>query len=72
MNADMLDEDFLKAIKMLFKNREIEIAIYDAETEEDTTEYLMRSPKNRERLLKAIEDVEKGKNLIFPDQEQFR
>ncbi|KQS31164.1 hypothetical protein ASG33_12550 [Dyadobacter sp. Leaf189] len=32
----------------------------------DTTEYLMSDPRNRELLLKAIEDVENGK-FIFRD-----
>lgn len=32
----------------------------------DTTDYLMSDPRNRELLLKAIEDVENGK-FIFRD-----
>ena len=31
---------------------------------EDTTEYLMRSP-NREHLLRAIENVENGRNIVY-------
>jgi hypothetical protein len=30
----------------------------------DETEYLMRSPANRDYLLRAIQDVNEGKNLI--------
>jgi PHD/YefM family antitoxin component YafN of YafNO toxin-antitoxin module len=30
----------------------------------DETEYLFRSPENKQRLLQAIEDVEQGINLI--------
>jgi hypothetical protein len=33
----------------------------------DTTEYLMSSPENRERLLKAIDDVNNGRNIIYRD-----
>jgi hypothetical protein len=33
----------------------------------DETEFLLRSPANRERLLQAVANVEKGRNLIFFD-----
>ncbi|WAC09505.1 hypothetical protein [Dyadobacter pollutisoli] len=33
----------------------------------DTTEYLMSSPENRDRLLKAIDDVKNGRNIIYRD-----
>jgi hypothetical protein len=34
---------------------------------EDETEFLLRSPVNRERLLRAAANVAKGQNLIFFD-----
>jgi hypothetical protein len=34
---------------------------------EDETEFLLLSPANRERLLQAAANVEKGRNLIFFD-----
>jgi hypothetical protein len=34
---------------------------------EDETEFLLRSPANRERLLQAAANVETGRNLIFFD-----
>jgi hypothetical protein len=34
---------------------------------EDETEFLLRAPANRERLLRAAANVEKGRNLIFFD-----
>jgi antitoxin YefM len=52
----------------MFKDREIEIAVY----ERDETAYLLRSPINRERLLRAIADVESEQNLVTPKQEQFQ
>jgi antitoxin YefM len=55
LRADELDQNFLDAIKALFKDREIEIAVY----ERDETAYLLRSPANRERLLRAVADVER-------------
>jgi hypothetical protein len=38
-----------------------------APREPDETEYLLASPANRERLLKAVDDVETGRNLITFD-----
>jgi antitoxin YefM len=68
VNADELDERFLDSLKAMFKNKEIEIVVY----ERDETAYLLRSPANRERLLNAIRDVEQGQNLVTPAQEQFQ
>lgn len=68
LNADDLNEDFLEGLKTSFKHKEIEIVVY----ERDETAYLLRSPANRARLLEAIKDIEQGRNLIVPDQEQFQ
>ena len=65
MNAGELDSRFLKALKAMFKDKDIEIVISEAsQTEEDETAYLLRSPANRERLLKAIENVAHNRNLV--------
>ena len=49
----------------MFKNKEIEIAVCEAgQSEEDETTYLLKSPANRERLLKAIENVAHERNLV--------
>ena len=63
INADEIDERLLQSIKALFKNKEIDITV----SERDETEYLLRSPANREHLLRAIEDVEANRNIITPD-----
>ena len=34
---------------------------------EDETEFLLRSPANREGLLRAVANVEKGRGLVFFD-----
>ena len=68
VNADDLNEDFLEGLKTSFKHKEIEIVVY----ERDETAYLLRSPANRERLLKAVTDIEQNRNLVVPDQEQFQ
>lgn len=66
--ADDLDERFLESIKAAFKGCPIEIAVSEA----DETAYLLRHPANRERLLAAVADIDAGRNLITPDQSQFR
>lgn len=68
LHADELDQSFLDTLKQQFQGREIEIAICEAaESAEDETAYLLRSPANRERLLKAMENVAQGRNLEVLD-----
>ena len=68
VKADELDESFLDAVKATFKDKEIEIAVY----EHDETAYLLRTESNRDRLLKAVSDIDESKNLITPPQDQFQ
>jgi antitoxin YefM len=68
VKADELDQRFLDALKAMFKDKEIEIVVY----ERDETAYLLRSPANRERLLRAVADVEGSQNIVAPEQEQFQ
>jgi antitoxin YefM len=64
LRAEELDQRFLDTLKSQFQDREIEIAVCEAEERsEDETAYLLRSPANRERLLRAIENVDQGRNL---------
>ena len=68
LRADELDQRFLDTIKNQFQDREIEIAVCEtADIAEDETSYLLRSPANRERLLKALENVAQGQNLEVVD-----
>jgi antitoxin YefM len=60
LKADELDNQFLEALKTLFKDKTIEIVV----TEVDETAYLLHSDANRERLLQAIENVNNGENLV--------
>ena len=65
MHANELDSGFLEGLKAMFKNKEIEIAVCEAEqSEESETAYLLKSPANRERLLKAIENVAHERNIV--------
>jgi len=68
LRADELDQRFLDTLKHQFQDREIEIVVTEAaEAAEDETAYLLRSPANRERLLKAIANVAEGRNLEVVD-----
>lgn len=60
INANDLDEKFLEGLKATFSNQEIEIVVYEV----DETSYLFQSQANKERLLKAIQNVERGENLV--------
>ena len=65
LRAEELDQRFLDTLKSQFQDREIEIAVCEAaESAEDETAYLLRSPANRERLLRAIENVAQGRDLV--------
>ena len=68
VRADELDERFLESVRATFRDEPIEITVSSA----DETEYLLASPANRERLLKAVADVETDRNLVVPDQSAFR
>ncbi|WP_414542521.1 hypothetical protein [Nostoc sp. CCY0012] len=46
------------------------IVLVEAPTEEDETTYLLKSEANKQHLLKALENVEKG-NLIYVDLEEY-
>ena len=53
----------------MFNEGEIHITVENF----DETEYLMRSPKNHEFLLRSIENVKKGENIItVPIEEMER
>ena len=60
LNASELDEKFIQSLKALFKDKDIEIIV----NEVDETAYLLRSEANKDRLLKAVENIEKGENLV--------
>lgn len=66
--ADELDNRFLESVKAAFGGEEIEIAVCSV----DETEYLLSSPANRQRLLRAVADVESNHNLVVPDQSLFQ
>lgn len=68
LNADELDATFVERVKAAFPHKAIEIAV----TEADETDALLSDPARRERLLRAVADVEAGRNVVVPGQELFR
>ncbi len=72
MNVSELDDRFLETLRMMFNGREIEISVSEAIPNElDETAYLLRSPGNREHLLKAVEDIDQGRNLVAVDFDEL-
>ncbi|MDY6805631.1 MAG: hypothetical protein SXA11_17730, partial [Cyanobacteriota bacterium] len=60
LKASELDANFLARIKENFGDKEIEIVI----SELDETEYLLKSEVNKNKLLKAIDNIKSRQNLI--------
>lgn len=63
LNANELDTQFLEALKLLFRDKTVEIVV----TTLDETDYLIKSEANHKRLKEAIENVNKGTNLVTVD-----
>ncbi len=73
MNVSELDNRFLETLRAMFRGKEIEISVSEAvESEEDETAYLLRSPANREHLLKALDDLAQGRNLVAVGVDELR
>ena len=73
LRANELDGSFLDTLKSLFKDREIEIAVSEASaSSDDETAYLLESPANSERLLRAIENIAHERDLVSVDLDALR
>ena len=60
LKASQLNQHFLEQIKATFGDKEIEIIVSEC----DETEDLLKSEVNKNRLLKAIENVKQRQNLV--------
>jgi len=69
LNTNEIDNEFISAIKTLFSGKNIEITITEVP---DETEYLLSNKANSKRLLKSIENINKGINLKVLDLEQIK
>lgn len=64
LNTKDLTPEFIEILKATYKDKDIEIAVHNI----DETEYLLRSPKNKEVLLRRIEDIKNNRNIIIPTE----
>lgn len=62
LKAGELNTNFIKSLKEIFEDREIEIIVHDVE--EDETEYLLKNEANKQHLLKAIANVNNNENVV--------
>ncbi|MEA5518933.1 hypothetical protein [Limnoraphis robusta] len=60
VKANDLDDRFLTELKATFRDQEMEIIV----SEIDETSYLLKSPANREKLLKAVDNIKKRENMV--------
>ena len=58
VEASELDSNFLKKIQSLFEDKKLIITV---EEDMDTTDYLLSSEANRERLKQSIQEAKDGK-----------
>ena len=69
--ADDLNEAFLSMLRKSYSGKKVEVTVTEI-NEMDETEYLLATKANREHLLRALKDVEAGKNLIELDITNFQ
>jgi antitoxin YefM len=69
LNTQELNDDIIASIKTMFGKKNIEIVVSEAM---DETEYLLKSPANKKRLLKAVKEVKRGKDLITFSPTEFK
>ncbi|AMS25819.1 hypothetical protein AEM51_01160 [Bacteroidetes bacterium UKL13-3] len=67
--ADKIDNQFLEAIKTLFKNKRIKVTIED---EIDETEYLLNNESNKEFLLRSIKQAETATHISFNSVDELK
>ncbi|NJK58832.1 MAG: hypothetical protein HC939_24065 [Pleurocapsa sp. SU_5_0] len=63
LKANELDEKFIAGLKETYKDKDIEIIIYEV----NETEYLLQSEVNRQRLMQAKTNVDNKTNLVEID-----
>ena len=68
LKANDLDEKFIAGLKETYKDKDIEIIIYEV----DETEYLLKSEANKQRLLEAKANIENKKNLVEVNLEELQ
>jgi antitoxin YefM len=67
LKANELDEKFIAGLKETYKDKDIEIIIYEV----NETEYLLQSDVNRQRLMQAKTNIDNKTNLVEIDLEDL-
>jgi len=65
LNAKDLSSGFVASVQSIYLDRDIEITVRESTDSLDETEYLFKSPANREHLDKSIKEIEQGKVVSF-------
>lgn len=60
LKASELNEQFIAGLKATYKDKDIEIIVYEV----DETQYLLKSEANKKRLMEAKNNVENETNLV--------
>ena len=68
LKASELDRNFLEQIKAILGDKEIEIIVSEC----DETEYLLKSEVNKNKLLRAIENLKNRQNLVEVDLQDLQ
>ncbi len=68
LDSSELDYSLIDKLKVLFKNKRIELII----SESDDTSYLLSSPKDKEILLNSIKHIENNDKVVFADNQLFK
>jgi hypothetical protein len=68
LNADELEPSFVEKIKTLFAHKDIAVTIY----EEDETDRIRANPELHQRLMEAIDRVDRGEGLIKVDLDSMK
>jgi hypothetical protein len=64
LNTDELTPQFISVLRDAYPSKKVEIVVQEAQ---DETEYLLKDTQ----LLKAVEDIKNGKNLVSVPLESF-
>ena len=67
LKASELNQNFIEGLKATYQDRDIEIVVYEV----DENAYLMASEANKNKLLKAVENVRNKSNLVEVNIENF-
>lgn len=60
LKASELDEQFIAGLKATYKDKNIEIIVYEV----DETDYLLKSEANKQKLMQGKQNIENKTNLV--------